>query len=73
MFLKDNNGEFDYLAEYNEVMNGKLYYKDFVNKYNFNYLIVSDREQLLRMSLKNDNDYTILLDSEEITLFRLND
>ena len=73
VFLKDNNGEFDYLAEYNEVMNGKLYYKDFVNKYNFNYLIVSDREQLLRMSLKNDNDYTILLDSEEITLFRLND
>ncbi len=73
LFLKDNNGEFNYLDEYNKVVAGVIYHQDFVDKYHFNYLIVSDREPCLRMALLHDDRYEALINSEEITLFRVKD
>ena len=70
LFMKQNNGYFDYLNEYNQIINGSLYYNDFVDKYHFNYLIVSEREICFLSSLKHDPDFEILVDSDEITLFR---
>ncbi|MBQ9517048.1 MAG: hypothetical protein IJI47_03295 [Eubacterium sp.] len=70
LFMKQNNKDFDYLTEYNHIISGTLYYKDFIDKYNFNYLIVSDREIYLRSALLRDDDYTVLVDSGEITLFK---
>ena len=71
LFLKDNNGEFDYLKEYTDLRNNNIYYKDFINKYNFNYLIVSNTDKYLSLSLENDDDFEKLYDSEYARLFKL--
>ena len=53
LFLKKNNKEFDYLNEYVRLCNAKLYYKDFLNKYNFNYIIVEKTNYYLYTSLSH--------------------
>ena len=73
LFLKKNNGEFDYLKEYNDIRGGRLYYKDFVDKYHFTYLIVDDTPGYLSTSLKHDDDYELVYDSDYAQLFRLKD
>ena len=73
LFLKKNNGEFDYLKEYNDIRGGRLYYKDFVDKYHFTYLIVDDTPGYLSTSLEHDDDYELVYDSEYAQLFRLKD
>ena len=73
LFLKDNNGEYDYLKEYVDLRNTNIYYKDFINKYNFNYLIVSDTDKYLAISLANDDDFELVYDSEYVQLFKLKD
>ena len=71
LFLEDNNGDFNYLKEYFDVNSANIYYKDFVDKYHFNYLIVNDSNQYLLMSLTHDDDYEILYESDYATLFKL--
>ena len=50
---------FDYLKEYNDIRGGRLYYKDFVDKYHFTYLIVDDTPGYLSTSLKHDDDNVV--------------
>ncbi|MBQ7739624.1 MAG: hypothetical protein IJT65_00110 [Eubacterium sp.] len=71
LFLKDNNGEYDYMKELYDLDKKKINYKDFVNKYNFNYLVVSNKEDYLLKSLKQDKDYEMLFKSKEAYLFKL--
>jgi hypothetical protein len=77
LFLKDNNGEYDYMAEIYHLSTASIYYKDFLNRYNFNYLIVQSGEEYLYSSLIHDDDYEIVYTSEfgnknqSITLFKL--
>lgn len=71
LFLKDNNGEYDYLKEYRELNSGKIYYKDFVNKYQFNYLVVDTIQTHFISSLKHDSDYELLYKSDHAYLFHL--
>ena len=71
LFLKDNNGEYDYLKEYRELNSGKIYYKDFVNKYQFNYLVVDTIQTHFISSLKHDSDYELLYKSDYAYLFHL--
>ena len=73
LFLKDNNGEFDYLQEYIDVRNGTLYYKDFVDKYRFTYLATDSTDMFLQTSLLHDDDYEIAYKSGKNILFRLKD
>ncbi|MBE6817131.1 MAG: hypothetical protein E7520_05440 [Ruminococcaceae bacterium] len=73
LFLKDNNGEFDYLKEYNDMKNGKIYYKDFVNKYHFTHLIVDSVSLHLMNDLKHDDDYELVYESDTENLFILKD
>ena len=71
VFLKKNNGSFDYFKEFVDVKNGDIYYKDFVDKYNFTYLIVDDRTPTLLEGLKHDEDYQIACENDDYILFEL--
>lgn len=63
LFLKDNNKSFNYMNEYALMCAAGIYYKDFIDKYGFNYLIVSQSNIYLQTSLLHDDDYEILYDS----------
>ena len=72
LFLKKNNGEFDYFKEYVDVKNGEIYYKDFFNKYQFNYAVIDkNSEVLLSSELSHDENYEKLYESESVDLYRL--
>ena len=71
LFLKNNNGEFDYLVEHVNMHSGRLYYKDVLNKYGFNYVIVEENELLLNTEMENDNDFEKIYDSESVDLYKL--
>lgn len=77
LYLDVNNNEFNYIEEYGNLRSAKIYYKDFVNKYKFNYLIVSQGERYLYTSLLHDDDYEIIYNEENeknnIILFKLKD
>lgn len=46
VFLKSNNKKEDIFKEYYLLQEGKINYKNFLDKYNFDYLIVNDRDTL---------------------------
>lgn len=70
LFLKDNNNEFDYLKEYVDLRNGKIYYTEFTDKYNFNYLVLqSGHERQFVQMLEHDDDYEKLYEGKQIILF----
>jgi len=53
VFLKSNNKKEDILMEYYKLQTGKLNYKEFLNKYNFDYLVVSEQD-ILYYNLEED-------------------
>lgn len=70
IFLAKNNKEFDYFDEYYRIYKGAAYYRDFVDKYQFNYLILSKgADCYLYTSLLNDSDFEQIYDSSDIGLF----
>ena len=69
LFLEKNNGEFDYYEEYYDLKKAYIYYKDFLDKYDFNYIITSTEDVYLRTSLLNDEDYEHIYDGENVDLF----
>ncbi len=71
LFLEKNNGENDYLKEFVDLKSAKLYYKDFLGKYNFNYIIVTQKEAVLSSALEHDGDYEKLYDSVGVDLYKL--
>lgn len=69
LFLKDNNHEFDYFSEYYSLVNGSVYYKDFLDKYGFTHLVVEGKEAYLLNSLQHDSDYELIYSDEYYSLF----
>ena len=71
LFLEKNNNEFDYFGEYYDLMTARIYYKDFIDKYQFNYLILNKSlDGYLYQSLLHDDGYSIIYESEEVVLFK---
>ncbi len=70
LFLKDNNGVEDYLTEYRDFKTGKTYYKDFIDKYDFNYLVFQTKgeEPVINM-LERDGDFEKVYDGEKIIMY----
>lgn len=61
IFLKANNKKKDIFKEYYNLQQGKLYYKDFIEKYNFDYLIVDENDYLYQLLINdNDDNYEII-------------
>lgn len=70
LFLKSNNHEEDYFTDYYNIAFAKVYYKDFVDKYDFNCLLVSKyTEKYLYNSLINDSDFTVVYSEGEYAIF----
>lgn len=73
IFIKKVNGEEELYKEYYEMMVGIEYYKDFVNKYNFKYLIArKNTTPTLYNELFHDNDYKVLFTYNEFAVFAPN-
>lgn len=71
IFLEENNRYYDVFEEYYCLFNGGIYYKDFLDKYQFNYMILDkDMDSYIYESVLRDPDYEMLYESYDITLFR---
>lgn len=71
VFLKANNKKDDIFLEYYNLENGKLYYKDFLNKYNFDYLIIGLYEDILFNYIDYDSDYALIYNkNNQVKLYK---
>ncbi len=70
LFLKQNNDVFDYYAEYYELRTAHMYYRDFTDKYQFNYLLLNEKsDRYLLMSLLYDDDFELIYEEGGVLLF----
>ena len=64
IFLKANNKKKDIFKEYYNLQYKKMYYKDFLEKYNFDYLIIDENDYLYQLMVNDKNDnYEIVYSS----------
>ena len=71
IFLEENNHYYDVFEEYYALFNGGIYYKEFLDKYGFNYIILDKQiDSYIYSSVSRDPDFEELYDSYDITLFR---
>jgi hypothetical protein len=67
-FIKHNNKE-DIFNEYFDLVDGKVYYKDILDKYGFTHLIVT-KVEALSTYLHKDSDYAAVYENEGYYLFK---
>ena len=71
VFLKSNNKKEDYFEEFSEVSYFKINYKDFISKYEFDYMLVN-KETPLGYLMKNDSyNYVNVKENETHILYKL--
>ena len=71
VFLEDNNKYYDVFEEYYCLFNGGIYYKDFLDKYGFNYMILGkDMDSYIYESVLRDPDYENVYESYDLVLFK---
>lgn len=70
VFLKANNKKEDILLEYINLIDNKIDSNDFLNKYNFDYLLLSKRD-LLYLKL-NDSSYELVYQYKNYYLYKKN-
>ena len=69
VFLKKNNLVSEIFLEYYNLQKGLLFYKSFLNKYNFPYLIVG-KNDILYTYLENDTDYSLVASNHDYKVYR---
>lgn len=70
IFTKRVNGHEELWKEYVDMTSGNLYYKDFVDKYHFAYLVVDERcAPSLYNGLLHDDDYQTLITYKDYAVF----
>lgn len=60
VFLKSNNKQKDIFIEYYNLRTGVINYKDFLNTYNFDYLVVAFYENILFTYIDESKNYTLI-------------
>jgi hypothetical protein len=68
VFLKSNNKKDDIFKEYYKLEHSRLYYKEVLNKYDFDYLLVSDDETVYYY-LDYDTDYKLIHSSSHYRIY----
>ena len=59
------------MTEYYNILRGKSYYKDFLNKYKFTYLIIEKGVEVpLYISVNHDSDYEKISDGTDYAVFK---
>ncbi len=73
VFLKENNGKENILEEWEKWTAGKVKMDDFLNKYDFDYLIADNYSDYLLYSMDNE-EYEVIYENEEeeIKVFKKN-
>ena len=74
VFLKVNNGKEDILKEYFDLQNLATGYNEFLNKYNFDYLVINEDDSLKTYINENKElNYTEIYDEEDYQIWERND
>lgn len=68
VFRKSMNGQGNYFDEWVEADSGYIYYKDYLDKYHFNYLVL-EKGRSIYTNVAHDPDYECLYDTEEYALY----
>jgi len=68
VFFKSVNKKEDIMKDYIDLISGKFYYKDFIEKYGFTHFLV-EKEELLDTYLSKDKDFVKLYTDSKFTLF----
>lgn len=68
VYLKSQNGVKDIFGEYLLLQNQELYYEDFLDHYNFDY-IITDENDILFKKLLNDTKYSCIYDNEKCRVY----
>ncbi|MDP4182040.1 MAG: hypothetical protein Q8942_13235, partial [Bacillota bacterium] len=69
VFFKSVNGKEDIMKDYLDLLSGKFYYKDFIQKYGFTHLLVP-KDSLMETYLLHDIDFKELYKDERYILFK---
>ena len=70
LFLWQNNEDFEYIGEYYDLRSAHMYYRDFTDKYMFNYLILGESsDRYLLESLMHDDDFELAYEEGGVLLF----
>ncbi len=69
LFFEKNNHEFDYYNEMLDAEDGKIYYKDYFDKYGFTHLVISKKTYVLYNSLIYDENYQEVISEKDYSLF----
>lgn len=67
IYLYSQNKKFDYIKEFNKLQTGRISVEDFINKYNFDYLILDSTDILFAQ--KNEiKNYTEIYNNEQCSI-----
>ena len=70
LFLQQNNEDYEYFGEYYDLRSARMYYRDFTDRYQFNYLILGENnDRYLLESLLHDDDYELTYHEGGVLLF----
>lgn len=70
LFLWQNNEDFEYIGEYYDLRSAHMYYRDFTDRYQFNYLILGENnDRYLLESLTHDDDFELVYEKDGVLLF----
>ena len=71
LYLLWNNEDYEYYGEYIDVCSARMYYRDFTDRYQFNYLILNDNlDSYLLESLRHDDDFELVYENDGVFLFK---
>ncbi len=73
IFLKSNNGDFDYFQEYVDVDKLRIDYREFVKKYNFDYLLLHESDSLHYLFNIDSLNYKKVISDDDYALYARND
>ena len=71
VFLPANNGQKNIFEEYCDFMNGKIYYKDFFNRYDFTHIILTNDSAFLFSQLSDDKNFRVIYESEHVEGYKV--
>ena len=70
VFVIENNKQYDYFYEYFCMFHGGYYYRDFIDKYQFNYLVIdAGIDSYTYVNLLRDDDFELVYSNYDVSLF----
>lgn len=71
VFIDANNGQKNILAEYIDLTNGRIYYRDFFSRYKFTHIILTSEDKYLYEALRRDKNFRVIYESERVEGYKV--